>query len=89
MNTMLNTMAFDDFELASNEYLANSEGSGFIGAVCEGFIGAAGGVTVGATAAPYVALIPGFGWVTEVGMGIVGGIAGGVTGAYHGWTEGA
>lgn len=89
MNTMLNTMAFDDFELASNEYLANSEGSGFVGAVCEGLVGFCGGVGAGGLAAPYLAAFPGLGWITEGGLALTCGVAGGISGVYHGWTEGA
>lgn len=52
-----------------------------MGAIAGGVSGFIGGAALGAEAAAPLALIPGFGWVTDVGCAAVGAISGAVGGA--------
>ncbi len=89
MNTAtLDTMAFDNFEVADRKYLADMDGAGFVGAVAGGIVGFGTGVTAMYRPAKFVATIPEVGPEIAAGMEIVGGLAGMYTGAKAGWGDG-
>ena len=60
-STTLDSMAFDNFEVAVTDYLAVVEGEGFVSAVAEGFVGACTGATAAYRPAKWLWNIPAVG----------------------------
>ncbi|BAL69709.1 hypothetical protein SMULJ23_1375 [Streptococcus mutans LJ23] len=60
-STTLDSMAFDNFEVADTDYLAVVEGEGFVSAVAEGFVGACTGATAAYRPAKWLWNIPAVG----------------------------
>ncbi|MCB5081786.1 hypothetical protein LGW13_06940 [Streptococcus mutans] len=85
----MNSLAFEKFESLDADCLVQFQGEGWVGAVAGGVAGFIGGAALGAEAAAPLALIPGFGWVTDVGCSTVGAISGAIGGAASGYKASA
>lgn len=81
----MNTLVLEQFETLDDDYLAQVQGEGWLGAVAGGVTGALAGAKAGGAAALPVMCIPGFGWATEAGVIATSAVAGAVLGAGVGY----
>ncbi|MGT2930652.1 hypothetical protein ACVR1G_10635 [Streptococcus dentasini] len=93
MNTVsLDSMAFDNFEVADMSVLSGTEGGSPLGGIIVGaglgFVGAMKGATEGAEGGAALSFIPVVGPYMEMGCAIGGAVLGGIGGAYTGYKVG-
>ncbi|AWN61044.1 hypothetical protein [Streptococcus sobrinus] len=96
MNTVtLDSMAFDNFEVAGTPVLSEAEGGSVLGGIIvgagAGFVGAMKGAEEGASGGAALSFIPVVGPYMEAGCAscaIGGAVIGGISGAYAGYKIG-
>ena len=71
-STTLDSMAFDNFEVADTDCLAVVEGEGFVSAVAEGFVGACTGATAAYRPAKWLWNFPAVGPYLALGTEAIG-----------------
>ncbi|AWN20194.1 hypothetical protein [Streptococcus sobrinus] len=93
MNTVtLDSMAFDNFEVAGTPVLSEAEGGSVLGGIIvgagAGFVGAMKGAEEGTSGGAALSFIPVVGPYMEAGCAIGGSVIGGISGAYAGYKIG-